>query len=80
MFFVINLFVKDIIYVFGYEVLGMVKYNGFFLGLSVARLWFFLKGRLIVDVYELAVIIGNVFILMVSYMILCIGFSIIWFL
>lgn len=64
----------------GYEVLGIVKYKGFFLGLSVAWLWFFLKGRLIVDVYELVVIIGNVFILMVSYMILCIGFSIIWFL
>ncbi len=76
--FVTNLPAKDIIYVPGYEVSGTAKYKGFSLGLSVARSWPSLKGRLIADVYELAATTGNVFILTASYTIPRTGLSITW--
>ncbi len=62
----------------GYEVSGTAKYKGFSLGLSVARSWPSLKGRLIADVYELAATTGNVFILTASYTIQRTGLSITW--
>ncbi len=76
--FVTNLPAKDIIYVPGYEVSGTAKYKGFSLGLSVARSWPSLKGRLIADVYELVATTGNVFILTASYTIPRTGLSITW--
>lgn len=73
-----NLF--EIINIYGYEVLGNVRYKNFLGIFLVVCFWLMVRGYLLVDIYVLVVMIGNVFILKVDYDVCRWGFILIWFL